>query len=398
VENLTHSLLGAAIAQAALDDDARAPARPTMVAAGVLAGNAPDLDLLYTWVTPAPIGYLLHHRGHTHTVAGVVALGAAMALICLAFPSVRRGAAGFRARLAIVIGAGVLSHLLLDAGNSYGVHPFYPLDMRWYYGDSLFIFEPLLWLLLGGTLAMNAGSRRGGRLLLAFASGLSIATALFAVVPWPALVSIAAIAAACGWWSRRLRPAGRARASIVAVAAFGAIMFGMSGAARSETMRMLPPAPGSSRLDVALSPSPAFPLCWSLIAIDLDESAGVLRLRRASISLAPALWPAGACPLQRLAGGDADGTGSAALSVTDDVRVALDRLRAGAESDCRVRAWLRFVRAPVITPARAYDLRFERPGGGNFTSMTIGTSSPSEACPGFVPEWTMPRADALGGR
>ena len=33
----------------------------------------------------------------------------------------------------------------LDFTNSYGVHPFWPVDNRWYYGDAVFIVEPLLW-------------------------------------------------------------------------------------------------------------------------------------------------------------------------------------------------------------------------------------------------------------
>ena len=39
-----------------------------MLATCALAGNFPDLDLVLTPLLPAPLGYLLHHRGHTHTV------------------------------------------------------------------------------------------------------------------------------------------------------------------------------------------------------------------------------------------------------------------------------------------------------------------------------------------
>ena len=394
MDNLTHSLVGAALARAALDETAPAPVRRATVLAGVLSANAPDLDLLYTWITPAPIGYLLHHRGHTHTVAGVLALSAAIALVWAALPAVRRSSASARGRLAIVIATGVLSHLLLDAGNSYGVHPFYPIDMRWYYGDSLFIFEPLLWLLLGGALAIGARSRLARGLGLGSVAGLSIATGAIGIVPWPALAMLALVAAASGRLTRRLRAPRRALAAVVAVAAFGAVMFGISRAARAETMRLLPAAPGAERLDVVLTPNPAFPVCWSVIAIDKDEAAGVLRLRRGSVSLAPRLWAAAACPLQRLAG-TAGGDGDAALLVSDDVRVPLDRLRTGAVADCRLRAWLSFVRAPVLAERRAYDLRFERPGSGNFTGMPIAAGSSPIVCPGFVPAWAMPRADAV---
>jgi inner membrane protein len=40
-----------------------------------------------------------------------------------------------------------LSHILLDWTNNYGVRPFFPFNPRWYYGDLVFIVEPVLWAL-----------------------------------------------------------------------------------------------------------------------------------------------------------------------------------------------------------------------------------------------------------
>jgi inner membrane protein len=394
LENLTHSLVGAAIAHAALDDEAPPPARRLTIWAGVAAANAPDLDLLYTGITsPPPIGYLLHHRGHTHTVVGLTAIAALIVVLAWRLPAVRKWDARRRGRLAVVIGAGLVSHLLLDAGNHYGVNPFFPVDLRWYYGDALFIFEPLIWLLLGGVLATAARSRPAGWLIASLVGGLSIATAVVGLVPWIAIAAIAAPAAAASWWSRRLRRPRRAVAALLAVAAFGAGMFAVSRWARVETTRLLPPASGSTRLDVVLAPSPALPLCWVAIPIDIDEAAGVLRLRRASISLAPRLWPASSCPFERFVGGG-QANADDARSLADDIRVPLAQLRQRAAADCRLRAWLGFVRAPVIAGTRAYDLRFERPGAGNFTSLPLD-ADPAAGCPTNLPGWIMPRADAM---
>ena len=240
---------------------------------------------------------------------------------------------------------------------------------------------------------MNARSRPMGRLLFGVLAVLSMATAAVGIVPWIALAALAAVAGAGRWWGRRCRAPRRAILAIAAVIVFSAAMFGVSRAARAAAMRRLPPPPGAARLDVVLTPNPAFPLCWAVITIDLDEPAGVLRMQRGSISLAPNIWSAADCPLQRLATTNA-GPRAAAFSLTDDIQVPLDRLRAAAVADCRVGAWLRFVRAPVIAGPRAYDLRFERAGGGNFTAMQLGESS-FAVCPDFVPSWTMPRADAL---
>ena len=43
---------------------------------------------------------------------------------------------------------GVWLHIAMDALNSYGVHPFWPWNNRWFYGDTLFIIEPWLWLII----------------------------------------------------------------------------------------------------------------------------------------------------------------------------------------------------------------------------------------------------------
>ena len=71
LDNLTHSLAGRRPrgGRAARPTSTRT-ARRLFLATGVIASNLPDLDLVYTGIAPAPLGYLLHHRGHTHTSSG----------------------------------------------------------------------------------------------------------------------------------------------------------------------------------------------------------------------------------------------------------------------------------------------------------------------------------------
>jgi inner membrane protein len=42
----------------------------------------------------------------------------------------------------------LLSHLLLDWTNNYGVRPFFPFNPRWYAGSFVFIFEPVIFGML----------------------------------------------------------------------------------------------------------------------------------------------------------------------------------------------------------------------------------------------------------
>jgi inner membrane protein len=58
--------------------------------------------------------------------------------------------------------AGVLSHVLLDFLNNYGVRLLMPFSGRWFYGDALFIIDPWLWLTLGAGVLL-ARRKIGGR-------------------------------------------------------------------------------------------------------------------------------------------------------------------------------------------------------------------------------------------
>ena len=77
MDNLTHTLIGL-VAGEGVARGARSPPgglpdptrRNALLAMGMIGGNLPDADLL--WSMPAltgdPLGYLIHHRGHTHTL------------------------------------------------------------------------------------------------------------------------------------------------------------------------------------------------------------------------------------------------------------------------------------------------------------------------------------------
>ena len=78
MDNVTHAFVGAAMAECVVPQGASSRTRAIVIAAGVFAANAPDVDLLYTGISEAPLGYLLHHRGHSHTLPGLAVLGVAI--------------------------------------------------------------------------------------------------------------------------------------------------------------------------------------------------------------------------------------------------------------------------------------------------------------------------------
>jgi inner membrane protein len=78
VDNLAHSLTGVVLARAGFN---RVAPRATLTL--LLAVNAPDIDIV-TWAWGS-LGYLRHHRGFTHSLAGAPRVAARVALAVLGF-------------------------------------------------------------------------------------------------------------------------------------------------------------------------------------------------------------------------------------------------------------------------------------------------------------------------
>ena len=208
LENPIKPHLGAAWRGLALPASTSQAQRRIFFTAGVIASNLPDADLLYSSITPPPLGYLLHHRGHTHTLVGLVGQALLIAVVCQ-LPAIRRQVGGARNRFWALIGVSLLSHLILDSWNSYGVHPFYPFDMRWYYGDAIFIVEPWFWLFLGVAATVNA---QGDRVRLALGILLGVSGRSVCLVRRSsAWITCGALSPRCG--------AGVAREEVVAAEA-----------------------------------------------------------------------------------------------------------------------------------------------------------------------------------
>jgi inner membrane protein len=383
--------VGAALAELALRDAPSRAERRLFLATGVIASNFPDLDLLYTGVTPEPLGYLLHHRGHTHTIAGLIAQALIIAVVCLATPL--RGAirdAGHR-RFQGLVGASLAGHLILDSWNTYGVHVFWPIDARWSYGDAIFIFEPWLWLLLGTAAAANARSRLGGVAVAGVVAALCVALTATGILPVAALPGLIACGAGLAWWGSGRAPRPRAVVALAGSVIFVAGMFGLSAVARSRTRAMMGPHLRGAVLDVVVNPNPGWPVCWAVIAIEKDERADDLVLRRGTLSLLPEWHPPGRCPshrLERLLVAPSGG----ALAWSEELRQSVGLLRDLSRRDCWALAWLQFGRAPFIRDGTMADLRFEGVRG-NFTAMAV--TGEDRACPPAMTSWGMPRADVL---
>src|SRR6185503_15809515 len=148
MDNLTHSLVGLAAAKAGLER-----LSPGATALCILAANSPDADIVTLlggrWT------YLQNHRGLTHSIVGTIALALALPLVFHGFALLiarlrkRKPVTQLRGLMIASI-AVTATHPLLDWTNNYGVRFLLPWNARWFYGDLVFIMDPVFWLVLGG--------------------------------------------------------------------------------------------------------------------------------------------------------------------------------------------------------------------------------------------------------
>lgn len=149
MDNLTHSLIGAALGQAGLK-------RKTGLAmpALIIAANLPDID------APCAIygvESLAMRRGITHGPIALLLLPLVLAGLLIAFDrwQARRGKqpegrlpvhAGWLVALCYI---GTFTHPLFDWFNNYGIRLLEPFSHQWFYGDTLFIVDPWIIAMLG---------------------------------------------------------------------------------------------------------------------------------------------------------------------------------------------------------------------------------------------------------
>ena len=167
MDNLTHTLFALTLGRTPLGRAGRG-----VTTTLVLASNAPDIDVVMT--ARGNASYLQWHRGPTHGMIGVVALGLLVAFLVrigqriadryeLRRPGVDHGT---EAPLGMLIAAsviGVLCHILMDFPTSYGTRLLSPFDWHWYAADLLPIVDVYLIIILVAGLLFGAASAEARR-------------------------------------------------------------------------------------------------------------------------------------------------------------------------------------------------------------------------------------------
>lgn len=410
MDNVTHSLAGLVLAESAIRLRARrggaelpAPLRAAAAVSSMVAANLPDSDLFYSGAGADRLAYMLHHRGHTHTIliaiVGAVLLWGAVLL----FWRARGRAAPVRADATWLLGlllVSTLSHLVLDWTNSYGVHPFWPFDNRWVYGDAVFIVEPWFWVIAVPVL-IAATARRAARVALSLVLLIGLVLAWRVdLVTTGAAAALTAGAALSVVLARVLRPGARTAAAVAAWIAVTLVMAAGSAVARETARRSVrTAAPATELLDVVVTPLPANPVCATVITV--ERTGATYRVATARVSAVPAVTGASDCPARDGAGPMFNSSmrrSTQAIQWDAEWTAPHAELVRLARESCPALAALRFIRVPVWRPVTDStvmlgDARYGGASGDGFSDVIVGRRVAT--CPDAVPPWIPPRADLL---
>jgi inner membrane protein len=374
MDNLTHSLVGLAVAKSGLEKFS-----PATTLVCIVAANAPDVDLVSglfgdRWTA------LHYHRGITHSIVGTITLGF---LVPTLFYLADRLSGLARARPATLRWRGLLlasmiavaTHPLMDLTNNYGVRPLLPWSGRWFYGDLVYVIDPFLWLLLGLAAFLLTADSRARKIAWALLVAVATALIVFAgtarqgiahprvvLAVWIVCVITGIVAVQSGFISRPHASIARLALALVVLYWGGLTLLHWQALqlARAQTANLTQPA-GETVRDLAVMPTMANPSRWTCVA-KTDQA-----FYRFDVSL----WHREAGPVARFPRSTEPSLSPATL----------------AAQDRRAAALLEFSRFPAIRSdntncatqmlVQIADLRYTEPGGrrGNF-SLEIPVECP----------------------
>ena len=293
MDPLTHTLVGASLAATQLGKKTRLAAPALIVGA-----NLPDLDVLsYFRGGDFALGF---RRGWTHGLPALVVLPIVLSLLLWLWGR-WRGPDDSQSPLDLgwLLGLSFLAcltHPFLDWLNTYGMRWLMPLRDTWFYGDSVFIMDPYLWLILG--LGWALGRRPS------WTSG-SAATLMAGLVIWlvgsraPAYLPVVGAVFALlllGFLWRPRKPATVAPRAAILGLVVGALYIGSLIAVHWRTLSAAQvelESRGIVRIEEMLvGPTPANPLAWDvLVSTDGAYQWGRYDWRHRSLGMSKARLP-----------------------------------------------------------------------------------------------------------
>lgn len=271
MDPLAHTLVGASLAETRLKRLAPL-ATPTLI----VGANAPDIDALTMFVSgDFSLGF---RRGWTHGVVAMVVLPALVAGLMMLVGRLTKRHPATAPRLVQLLPLSYLAvwtHPALDWLNTYGIRLLMPFDGRWFYGDTLFIVDPWVWL-LAATPVVLAHSRKpqsaGAWIVLGIVATLLV-TGIGGVPPVVRLVwcgAVAALVALRIWGGLQHRLPMLTEMMLIAIGAYAIAMSAGSALARRQAAAWLA-ARAVTPLEIMAGPLPANPFVRDIVVVDVDH-------------------------------------------------------------------------------------------------------------------------------
>jgi inner membrane protein len=388
MDNVTHSLIGFTLGRAVSKKGSQFRIAATWTA--ILGNNLPDLDfLIQPFVIQGKLGYLLHHRGYTHTLFLSLFLGPISAVLGAKLSGYKKW---FCWELLLLGWISIMLHILADYCNNYGVHPFSPIQNQWFYGDFLFIVEPTLWLSILPLLYFSAQTKITQGIAIGLEAALLglIWTQIFN--PWPVALGLSVWALMFGLVQRLTQSALPSMVGVL----FVLMSFQLASLkAKSQFSLLASNSETENQVhQLTSTPAPGNPFCWSLISLSIQQNKDYVA-RVGIVSLAPSVFNPRQCYFRQKEAGLAD---LHPISLPTDpsifwigeYRRPLQEFLELQENSCRFRALLKFARVPVWKKENgnwiAADLRYDQKEGG-FTRTELDSRLP---CPDSLPPWIPP--------
>ncbi len=269
MDPLTHTLVGASLASTRLGRSTRLAA-PALV----IGANLPDIDVL-AWVggADAALGF---RRGWTHGVPALVVLPALLAAALWLWSRRRPGPEGsalYGSRLAALCYLGALTHPALDWLNTYGTRWWMPFRETWSYGDSVYIMDPWLWLVLGGCWLLPRRPTRGLAIGFTVVMGLLLMVVASRAPGYLALVAGAG-ALLLAAMMVRLPPrgmiAGLPTLGLVVAAGYVAGLLWLQGVTEERVRAAVSPDLAQVSGALMVGPMPADPRRWDVLYLSAE--------------------------------------------------------------------------------------------------------------------------------
>lgn len=389
MDNITHSLIGYTLGRTVSKKES--PDANSILWTAILGNNIPDFDLLFKpFVVSGNLGYLLHHRGYSHTFFAALFLGVASASL-----GNRLGGKSWKPtlKLCLIGWLSVLLHIGADFCNNYGVHPGSPFWNSWLYGDFIFIVEPLIWICTLPLVYFTAQSKFGKRISLILGLILTLLVWSLRFNSWSVALGLSIVAILFTAIQSKFRNSLPAVLGIASVLVL--FKWNSSSVKKDITQHLQQVNPQFISQQLVATPAPGNPFCWSVISLLTHESDQQYLIRKGNYSFFPQIFPPESCTLKTGSSGSV-GYQKPSITNTDqiqwegEIQKSLKEFTLLENNNCAFRSFLKFARIPVWFESNgslgAIDLRYDQKER-QFTWVDL---SGSQECPMIPPPWTYP--------